>query len=488
MSKNETQDAIKKEIEEYWTGAVVEFVIGTGKHPKAKLLFDGKIMSVPFSSTPSDSSRALLNMIGDVRRALKKMGAERTKPEPSKEDEAKQYQPVNKGKAKRTGPIRTERKDIEPVQTVAEQVASMDIVTVDAPEPEPDEEEIPLLRLGVGFYDILEEQYHADPAITPSLSASMSKILLNRSPRHAFMKHPRLNENLEAEDPMKFRVGNAFHAELLGKGAPIAVFDHKDWKKKVAKEDRDQALADGYTPLLKEQAKKVSDMVAAARQQISERPELGYAMAGGVPERVYIWEEETASGPIMCRMMVDWTPQQGRYFVDWKTTGVGAFRDWGDKTIWQMDSDIQDAFYRRGFKHFDMDYDACCFAVIETEEPFAMMHHRVEPEAQFEADQMVQWAINAWAMCLHRNRWPGYPKEMAWQSKPVWRALNFEAREANGGQIVDLEQLDGTIDNLKSINAWAKELDLKKSAGDGTADAFGLADPKELNEKDDSNA
>lgn len=36
-------------------------------------------------------------------------------------------------------------------------------------------------------------EYHADPAPEPSLSATLAKLLISRSPRHAWMASPRLN-------------------------------------------------------------------------------------------------------------------------------------------------------------------------------------------------------------------------------------------------------------------------------------------------------
>ena len=41
--------------------------------------------------------------------------------------------------------------------------------------------------------DISAEAYHADPAPEPSLSSSVAKILVNLSPAHARIAHPRLN-------------------------------------------------------------------------------------------------------------------------------------------------------------------------------------------------------------------------------------------------------------------------------------------------------
>jgi len=66
-----------------------------------------------------------------------------------------------------------------------------------------------------GIYDIPETDYHADPIAEPSLSSSIAKILLARSPRHAWANHPRLNPNQEPETRREFDFGSAAHAMLL---------------------------------------------------------------------------------------------------------------------------------------------------------------------------------------------------------------------------------------------------------------------------------
>lgn len=460
----EYEKAIKAEVDEYWDGVTVEFANG-GKHPKAKFTFNGKFIARSFSGTPSDGVFGIHRMLGDMRRAMRQLGAERSKPDPT-DDEIekidKEYRKANDGKAKRPDPIarvpiKTGPSMPEQLEKIAKE-AGIQLPAIQTDIEAPKESTkllIPKveLRLGHGVYDLLPEEYHGDPAAEPSLSASLAKINIDRTPRHGWEKHPRLNPHFEADALMQFRVGSAFHSELLGKGTPIAEFAHKEWRTNAAKADRDQALLDGYTPLTADQAAKVKMMVSRARHQIRGRDELAYAMAGGDPEKVYIWIEETRYGPIYCRMMVDWTPHSGRYFVDWKTTGVGALNDWGNKTMWDTGCDIQDAFYRRGFKAHGMDFDACLFAVIEDSEPHGLMTHRIDPEAQEEADQEVQWAIDQFAMCIHSGHWPMYPLQMAWQTKPSWRVNRHAERKAMGQQQVNQETLADYMNMLAELRA-----------------------------------
>lgn len=493
----EIADAIVGEVAE-WPGASVEIVTGKN-HPKAKLTFGDDKLFVVFAGTPSDAY-AQANAIGDVRRALRQLGAERSKPEPSPAEDRAAATKANEGKAKRPDPLAAEPViqadpkeplayvvfDEIPLEKVAEvmernnpELAAM-IDKLDAegafdtPDPKTYAGRVQIAE-GDGWavdgeHEMDAERYHCDPCERPSLSASLAKRMIEYSPWHAWTNHPRLNPDYEPQDKLAFRVGRAFHKLMLECGDDIAVLDHRDYKTNAAKADRDQALADGFTPLLAHQFEKIEHMARAAKRQINAREELAYAMAGGVPERVFIWTEQTPAGPIQCRMMADWTPHQGNLAVDFKSTaGSAGPNEWGQKVLWQTGCDIQDAFYRRGWRAvLGRSYDAIIFAVVETEAPWAMMHHRVDPAAQAYADREVQWAINAWGICLHHNRWPGYPREMAWQQRPGWREARIDARY-DAGDERDLAALDAELANAAIVASVPI-----RDSGPATDDPFGL--------------
>ena len=49
-----------------------------------------------------------------------------------------------------------------------------------------------IVWLDAGIHDIPPREYHADPCPAPSLSRSIAKLLVERSPAHAYAAHPRL--------------------------------------------------------------------------------------------------------------------------------------------------------------------------------------------------------------------------------------------------------------------------------------------------------
>lgn len=128
MNQRELEKAIETELES-WPDATVSFTAG-GAHPKAKVMFGGKMLNVPYPGTPGDSFRGVHNTLSDIRRALKKLGAVRAKPEPSKEEDEAPYRKPNEGRAKRPDPVKGEK--AEPQPDLADQLESAGLEAVAA--------------------------------------------------------------------------------------------------------------------------------------------------------------------------------------------------------------------------------------------------------------------------------------------------------------------------------------------------------------------
>lgn len=326
--------------------------------------------------------------------------------------------------------------------------------------------------IGPGVYDIPEDVYHEDslPPV-PTLSSSVASILINATPRHAYFEHPRLNPTWERKDEDKFSLGKAFHKLVLGKGQDIAILRYPDWRTKDAKEAKADAIRAHLIPMLEKNYEQAEAMAQAVGAQIRGFENLAYAMAGGVAERAYYWEEQTPYGPVICRCLTDWTPHGGPELVDWKSTAALAGPDeWGQRVMWEIGADIQDAFYRRGhLMTTGREFTNMLFAVAETSAPHCMMTHRVGPATQALAARGVQQAINTFGLCLSRNYWPGWPRETAWQEIPGWRENKRLSREESGA--FDPEAMEARIAAIKSMG------DVEKRPGmidDQTARDFGL--------------
>src|SRR5262249_14947890 len=120
-----------------------------------------------------------------------------------------------------------------------------------------------------GIYDISFAEYLADPAPVPSASGGILSTLLDRTPRHAWTAHPRLNPHWEPDNDSKYDIGSAAHEMMLGGSDRIVVVEADSYRTKDAQTARDEAYAAGKTPLLPDQAADVIAMVNAGREQLA---------------------------------------------------------------------------------------------------------------------------------------------------------------------------------------------------------------------------
>jgi hypothetical protein len=298
-----------------------------------------------------------------------------------------------------------------------------------------------------GVYDIDAKTYHADPVIVPSLSSSISKILLEQSPRHAWLAHPRLNPEFEPEQNTKFDLGSAAHAYLLEGFEAFALIDAKNFRPKTAQEARDQAHADGKIPLLAADLATVKAMAGACRSQLARHEEAADAFLFGKPEQTLVWQE----GEIWCRLRLDWLPAGGNVFYDYKSTGASANPEiWGQRQCFDMAFDVQAAFYRRGIKAvLGIEEAHFRFVVQEQDPPYAVSVIELAPAAINTADRKVAHALDLWRWCLSHDRWPGYPKRVAYVDAPVWAERKWLEREER-----DAIDMEAQLEQFRQLNDW----------------------------------
>lgn len=280
-----------------------------------------------------------------------------------------------------------------------------------------------------GVYEMSAETYHADPVMAaPSLSSSVGKLLIERSPLHAWAAHPRLNPGYEAEHKTEFDLGSAAHALMLGDPRNFSVLDFDDWRKKEAKEARDVARATGKIPLLAHQWAQVERMVAIGKKQLAAHEDAADAFTAGKPELTLIWRE----GDVWCRVRPDWLHDDRRKPIrDYKTTSASAEPDAFGRTLYGMGYDFQAAFYRRGVRALGLCVDPVFELVAqEVDAPHALSVIGLPPAAIDLAERKVEEAINYWGWCLKNDSWPGYPARTAYVDPPAYHEARWLDREA----------------------------------------------------------
>lgn len=268
------------------------------------------------------------------------------------------------------------------------------------------------MTLAPGIHlDIPSAEYFSDPCVVPSLTQSIASVLLERSPRHAALRHPRLNPAWEPYEDTKFNIGNAAHKLLIGRGKELVIVEADDWRTKAAKEARDQAHSDGNVAILAHQHVTARAMADSFREQIMTIPECAPAFSpgfGGHGEVVIIAEYEG----VMLRSMVDWM-RDTTHLDDLKTTAMSAspenlpFRmmdgEWAlQAAIQERILDVLDPANAGRRHHF--------FYLQENDDPYEVSVAELPESTMSKGRMLLDMAINVWRDCMKNNRWPGYPR------------------------------------------------------------------------------
>lgn len=258
------------------------------------------------------------------------------------------------------------------------------------------------------FVRLTADEYFADPCQTPSLSASIARKLVGESPRHAYAAHPRLGGKAQ-KVTKAMNAGSIMHSLLLDGGKGIVECHYDNFKTKAAQNDRDQAIAEGKTPITSidlAEARKVAAILKgklAASQMVFD----------GEHEIVALWTETADDGTIVpCRAMMDhWS--FARAMIDDLKTSESADPGKIARSIADKGYDIQAAAYNSAATKIHPELIGrvqVSFGFCELEDPYATtVIERGRAGSFYELGEM-RWrrAINTWAWCTTNARWPEY--------------------------------------------------------------------------------
>lgn len=288
--------------------------------------------------------------------------------------------------------------------------------------------------LGPGIHDISAEAYHADPCAVPSMSSTLARLILNRSPRHAWTAHPRLNPDHEGKDSKVFDLGRAAHRCVLGKGGDYVAYPEHLLAKNgaastaEAKEWAQEMRSRGMTPLKAAEVDAVHDMADGIIRRLSA---MGIAFPPARSELTAIAEIDG----VMCRAMIDHAPADPRMPLwDLKTT-TDASPDAVIRSVTAWGYDIQACHYLRVWEAATGEKRRFRFIFVEKEPPFEVSAVELlnDPgdEADWfqDADAKCAEARRIWGECLRDNQWPGYSDKIALIGAPVWHRRNWADRE-----------------------------------------------------------
>lgn len=298
-----------------------------------------------------------------------------------------------------------------------------------------------------GIYrDVSEADYRADPAPEPSLTQSLCKVLLEKSPLHALIEHPRLSppagEDDEVEKYVKaLAIGNAAHKLMLGRGKEIAVIDVDAFRSNEAKKQRDAAIQFGMVPILKKHMDAADAIAASARDQLA-RHEDRDAFTKGSGEVMIAWQEHG----FWYRALVDWLSDDLRTVDDFKTTGMSVAPHVLGIRAESAGWHVQAAFIERGLDILDpAGAGRRRFRFIAQEQfvPYQLVVMHMDEHWMTMGRKKLAYAETVWKICLTRGQWPGYPPRGIVPDYPGWAETRWLEREVAESEAEHVQSLMG---------------------------------------------
>jgi hypothetical protein len=276
------------------------------------------------------------------------------------------------------------------------------------------------LDLAPGVYDLSDDDYHA----RPELSNTDARRILECPAKYIWLK------SHQEESKHEFDFGHAAHRSLLGAGASIEVCDYDDWRTKDAKTERDEARANGRTPVLAREWATVEAMADTLRAHpIVSRllaPERGRA------EQSMFW---TATDPFLAtevrlRARLDWLPEvpaSGRLIVtDYKTAASAEARAFA-RSAANYGYHQQAAWYLDGVKALlGVEDPAFVFVVQERTPPYVVNVIELDAYALQIGRERNAAAINRYVECSATGVWPAYSSDVELVALPRWAEMQWE--------------------------------------------------------------
>lgn len=270
--------------------------------------------------------------------------------------------------------------------------------------------------------DCTPAEYHRDPCDVPSLSSSIAKILLERSPLHARYAHPKLGGGVRESTDAQNR-GSIIHKLLLGKGSEIAIINHDDYRKTEAREARDAALNAGQIPIKLKDYAEISSAADSIRARLLD---IGFDLQqmGSLVEQAIEWDEEGEHGPVRCRAMFDWVNVASGDILDVKSID-DASPESAARSMWRYQYHMQDAAYRSALnalrRHHGLDGESTfTFLFAELDAPYGVLPAKCNGAFREIGEARWRAAVRKWERCVLSGDWHGYASETVRLEPPGW--------------------------------------------------------------------
>lgn len=240
-----------------------------------------------------------------------------------------------------------------------------------------------------GLHDNIPEQaYHQDP---DSLSSTGAKTLLYEGPSvYQWRREHPVHKDV-------FDFGSVSHALILGAG-DYRVLDFDSWRSKAAQEARDQARADGATPILA----KDHETAQAVADAVHRNPQAARLLAEGRPE-VSGWATDPETGVVM-RGRFDWLRTDA--IVDVKTSGKPVHPTEFQWTARNHHYWFQAAWYQRLHHLCTGERVPFLWVAVTTTAPHDCYVLEADQAVIDDMQEEVDRALRLYADCTGMGAWP----------------------------------------------------------------------------------
>lgn len=245
----------------------------------------------------------------------------------------------------------------------------------------------------------------------PTVSKGSLRDIVERSPAHARLNHPRLGE-LSSDYSAAADIGSACHQMTLGGDAQIVWVQAKDWRTKAAQEQRDEARMAGLTPMLDADRAAVERMAINAQSALDQFRNKKF-------EQTIIWKENG----VWCRSRPDIIADG--VIVELKTCKNAEPHGWVKSTLFSQWYDVQMAHALAGMIANGITLDHC-WVVVETEPPHCASIVSMDGKSLAFANSRRNAGLRLWRECLESQQWPGYTEYTS--SLPTWMEFDLAAR------------------------------------------------------------
>lgn len=264
-----------------------------------------------------------------------------------------------------------------------------------------------------GLYLAIEEnEYHADPTESGSLSSTEAKRVLDSPATYRWIR-----DHGQESNPA-FDLGHVVHGIVLGEGLDVAVYPADVLSSsgapttKAAREFAAQARSEGRA--LVKQADY--DKAVAMADAVLTHPAAGPLFVQGDPE-VSAFAPDPETG-VWMRGRFDWLSEN--MIVDLKTTAdprPSAFA----RSVVNYGYDLQREWYRT-LHRLTQGGEAPDFlhVVVGKEAPYLVGVYRFDPLFEEIGKAKVRTALDTYAQCVKWDQWPGLPEQVTTLDAPSW--------------------------------------------------------------------